>query len=141
MSPEELKLYLEFNHHREQLEKETAFLSSSTKMVENEHHKAIVDMGIAVVPFLIDEMKLFLFSSQNLYRQVGNPHLCSALRMITGEWPIDKKYAGNMTKIADGWVVWSKKDEEKPEECSHDRVYHNSDLIAKDIVKRISEKK
>jgi hypothetical protein len=77
--------------------KETAFISNVTEIMENENIQEIVKMGIPVVPLILRSMML----EENFWFK--------ALREITGEDPFDKRFAGNMPAMSYLWIQWGAK--------------------------------
>lgn len=87
---------IEFYNYLNQWEKETAGLSSLTKMVNHPAYQEIIKMGWHAVPFILKEMK-----------QEPN-HLGYALHKITAENPINPKDAGNIEAMCNSWLEWAK---------------------------------
>jgi len=78
--------------------KETACLSSTTKIVENFHYKEIISMGVAVIPLIVKEM-----------RKEPN-HWFHAIDSILGvKVPIPKEMAGKVQELTDHYLKWLEK--------------------------------
>ncbi len=75
---------------------ETALLSSGTAIVTHPAYQKIIQMGEAAVPFI-------------LIKLLEDPqHLFYALYKITGENPVLKQHAGNLTDMTADWMNWGK---------------------------------
>jgi len=75
-------------------EKETWFLSSSSRAVEHPAHKEIVSMGEPVVPLILERMR------------EARGHWFSALRAITGVNPVNLADRGKIAIMQDAWLKW-----------------------------------
>ena len=75
-------------------EKETWFLSSSSRAVEHPAHKEIVSMGEPVVPLILERMR----------GQRG--HWYFALRAITGANPVNAADRGKVAVMEQAWLRW-----------------------------------
>jgi hypothetical protein len=76
--------------------KDTEYMSSSAQMAEHPVYREIINMGEAVVPLLLDELRRrpdFWFA---------------ALRTITGENPVPLEMAGKVKSMAKTWIEWGK---------------------------------
>ena len=81
----------------QQWKSETALLSSGTALVTHPAYLEIMEMGDAVVPFI-------------LIKLLEDPHhLFYALFKITGENPVPKKHAGNLPQMTADWLDWGKR--------------------------------
>jgi len=81
---------------KQQWFEEIMFTSDPLEIVSNRHYKEIVDLGYSVVPFLLQDMKL------------NHSHWFTALRLIIGANPIKKEHFGDIPKMVDDWLDWSK---------------------------------
>lgn len=79
-----------FREHFAAWEEETAFLSSTTLIRGNAHFKAMVDMGMDVVPYIVAQLKK------------EPSHLCWVLTEIFGE-PITKQPMTN-SEVCKLWI-------------------------------------
>jgi hypothetical protein len=73
---------------------ETEHLSSAARMAKHPAYRAIIQMGRAVVPLLLAQLKRdpdFWFA---------------ALREITGENPVPARSAGKLKEMARAWLDW-----------------------------------
>jgi hypothetical protein len=75
---------------------ETAYVSSSSDLVNHPAFQEIVSMGNAVVPLLLRELE----------RRSGHWH--RALKRITGVDPVPVADRGNIGKMAEAWLRWGK---------------------------------
>lgn len=75
---------------------ETAFVSSSTELVDHPAFKEIVSLGEAVIPLLLRELKN------------GTGHWHRALRKITGDDPVPDSERGNIEAAIQAWLIWGK---------------------------------
>jgi hypothetical protein len=78
--------------------KETAYLSSSTSITEHPAYREIIEMGAAVLPFLLRDLE-----------KTGDGHLSKALTTITGVHPVTALDRGQIRKIAESWLTWARK--------------------------------
>lgn len=72
-------------------------LSSTTQMVKHPAYREIVEMGMPIVPLLLQELK-----NDPLY-------WLDALHTITGENPIDPEQRGRVRQMADAWLTWGER--------------------------------
>ena len=89
-----------FNELSKKWKDETAFSSVMSTVLENESAKEIIEAGLEVVPFIIDEI-----------RKTYNGHYCIILSQITGVNPITEKHCGKIEKMAKDWIKWYDKNE------------------------------
>ena len=75
-----------------------AIAYQSSTSVRNSHpaYREIVGLGAAVVPLLLRDLK------------ENQTHWFCALREITGANPIPESAAGNVPKMAEAWLRWTK---------------------------------
>jgi len=74
----------------------TAFLSSTTAMIEHPSYRAIIALGPPVVPLILRDL------------EKEPAYWFAALRAITGEDPAPPEARGNFRAIADAWLVWGR---------------------------------
>ncbi len=75
---------------------ETAYLSSSTAMIDHPAYQEIIRMGPPVVPMLLRDL-------------AAKPeHWHWALRSITGANPVPDSASGRLPEIAEAWLGWAK---------------------------------
>jgi len=75
---------------------ETAFLSSTTEMVNHPAYRAIIGLGPAIVPFLLRDLE-------------GEPaHWFEALQLLTGEDPVAREQWGNIPAMTAAWLTWGR---------------------------------
>jgi hypothetical protein len=93
--PEAETLEAKFQRLAAAWKQETAAMSSTTQMVANPHHKAIIALGMPVVPLILRSI------------QKEPDHWFYALRAITGAGPtIPKEHYGDVRTICRLWVEW-----------------------------------
>lgn len=76
--------------------KETAYLSSITKIVQHPAYQEIISMGKDIVPLILNELK----ESPNFW--------FSALKTITGEDPTPPENRGKIKQMTQAWLNWGK---------------------------------
>jgi hypothetical protein len=77
-------------------EDETAYLSSSTAIVEHPAFQEIIRLGPAVVPFMLRDLD-------------QGPRLWVwALPAITGADPVPVTDRGNIQRMRDAWLAWAR---------------------------------
>jgi hypothetical protein len=76
--------------------KETALLSSGTAIVGHPAYQEVIEMGDAVVPFILIKL------------QEDPQHLFYALYKITGENPVPKAHAGDLDSMTADWLDWGR---------------------------------
>ena len=75
---------------------ETGHLSSSNKIIGHPAFREIIRMGMAVVPFMLRDLK-------------QQPRLWVwALREITGDDPVPVADRGDIAKMTAAWLCWAK---------------------------------
>jgi hypothetical protein len=72
------------------------FTSSITQIVTHPSYLAIIGMGMAVVPLLLEDL------------QREPDHWAPALTAITGVDPVSLEDEGDMEAIADAWLAWGR---------------------------------
>jgi hypothetical protein len=74
----------------------TALLSATSAQVSHPAYQAIIALGPAVVPYLL----------QDLERE--SVHWFEALQAITGEDPVARGHWGNIPAMRDDWLTWGR---------------------------------
>ena len=74
-------------------ERETVFLSNSTKVAEHPAYQEIIKMGQPAVP---------------LRMKSSGGHWLEALHQITGAAPVDPKDRGDIAAMQKAWLDWGK---------------------------------
>jgi len=80
-----------------QWKKDTEVMSSIARMTKHPAYQQIIDMGEAVIPLLLAELKRepdFWFA---------------ALQKLTGVDPVPKEHAGKIKLMAKAWLEWASK--------------------------------
>jgi hypothetical protein len=80
-----------------QWKSETAPLSSGTSLIYHPAYQQIIGMGEEAIPFILIKL------------QEDPHHLFYALHKISGENPVPKDHAGDLTKMTADWLVWGRK--------------------------------
>lgn len=84
-----------FRELADEWERDTCFLSSTTKMVMHPAYQRIIGMGPAAIPLILRKLK-------------ENPdHWFWALQAITGHDPIESSDWGDLRKMTDAWLGWA----------------------------------
>ena len=86
-----------FRQLAEQWEDETMYISRPTQTARHPAHREIVDMGIAVVPLILDQL------------QERGGHWFSTLRAITGADPVPPQDRGNVPRMISAWLSWGER--------------------------------
>lgn len=73
---------------------ETAFSSNSNEILQNPSYLRIIDMGLEIVPILLEEI------------QNGNNYWLHALHTITGLNPAAQEPWGRLNQMKNDWLVW-----------------------------------
>lgn len=76
---------------------EVQFLSSMTDIVLNSNYQRIIGQGIAMVPFMLNELRR------------SPEHWFWALAAITGADPARNAPPGDIQAAADAWVQWGRR--------------------------------
>jgi hypothetical protein len=85
-----------FRELAEQWKKETRFCSSTTKLVDHPAYQAIIQLGKAVIPLILEELR-------------AEPrHWFPALQAITGENPVAPEDRGVVRKMTTAWLEWGR---------------------------------
>jgi hypothetical protein len=74
---------------------ETIDMSSISDMLLHPAYQAIIGMGPAIIPLLLDELE----------REPN--HWFAALVAVTGENPVSPAYAGDVDMMVDAWLTWA----------------------------------
>jgi hypothetical protein len=72
------------------------FLPSPTVIAALSAYRAIIAMGMAAVPLILDEL------------QRDPDHWFVALRRITGEDPVPDDAQGDLDRMAEAWLNWGR---------------------------------
>ncbi len=96
MDPASQTLEEKFDRLADTWQNAVALLSSSTKRDNHPAYREIIAMGPPVVPLLLRDLER------------TNRHWFTALSAITKANPIAPEDAGNIRKMAQAWVEWSK---------------------------------
>jgi hypothetical protein len=73
-----------------------AFLSSSRQRESHPAYVEIIDLGAAVVPFLLRDL------------EENETHWLTALHQITGADPVPEADAGNIARMKEAWLQWAR---------------------------------
>jgi hypothetical protein len=77
--------------------RETAYLSSSTRITGHPAYQELIALGSPTLPFLFRDLE-----------RTGDGHLSKALAALTGAHPISAGDRGQIRKIAEIWLRWAK---------------------------------
>jgi hypothetical protein len=75
---------------------QTYFLSSMSEASAHPAYQEIISLGPEVLPLLLRDL------------QDNHTHWFAALRALTGANPVPKSSAGNVPKMAEAWLGWTK---------------------------------
>ena len=90
---------MRFFNLKSQWEKETATISSVTELAIHPCYQQIIGMGPSAIPLILNEM-------------VAKPgHWFWALKSITGQDPVPRKYRGRIKEMTKSWLQWGKTQE------------------------------
>jgi hypothetical protein len=84
----------DFDEQKAEWKAETAMFSSASKAAKHSAYRKIVGMGMAVVPFIMADLKQ------------EPDHWFIALREITGANPVKPGHRGAVGLMAGDWVRW-----------------------------------
>src|SRR5947209_2001087 len=87
-------LAAKFHALASQWKTDTAIVSSTTAMIAHPAYRAIIELGPAVVPLLLQDMER------------ESAHWFEALQAITGEDPVRPEDWGNIPKMTGAWLAW-----------------------------------
>lgn len=87
---------MEFQRHFAEWKKNGRKTGSPKRWFAHPSYQAIVSMGWAVVPILLQELER------------EPEHLYEALRRITGVSVVSRDIAGNLSEMTDAWVKWGR---------------------------------
>jgi hypothetical protein len=87
---------LQFARLSGQWKAETQFSSSSDEITSHPAYQAILSMGSAAVPLILQELE----------REPN--HWFAALKAITHADPVPLRSRGRMTEMAEAWVKWGR---------------------------------
>jgi hypothetical protein len=85
-----------FRHLASVWRQDTTYLSSMTEADRHPAYPEIIDLGPAVVPFLMRELA------------ANHTHWFEALHAITGANPLAATAGGNIPKMVEAWLRWAK---------------------------------
>ena len=86
-----------FNELADRWERETVFLSKSTRVARHPAHREIVCMGERAVPLILERM------------QSQGGHWFQALCEITGTDPVNPEDRGNIAGMQSSWLDWGRR--------------------------------
>jgi len=95
-TPEQAAVAGQFEQLAEQWKAATAFLSSTTAMVNHPAYRAIIALGPLVVPLLL----------RDLERE--SVHWFEALQAITGDDPVPREHWGKIADMRADWLAWGR---------------------------------
>ena len=87
----------DFDKLADKWERETIFLSNSSKSAEHPAYQEIIKMGQPAVPLILERM------------QTSGGHWFEALREITGASPVDPKDRGSIVAMQASWLDWGRR--------------------------------
>lgn len=79
---------------RDNWKNQTAYLSSSTEIVNNPNYQQVIQLGEKVLPLIFEDLKK------------EPDHWFYALNAITGEDPVKFEDRGNLNKMTQSWLEW-----------------------------------
>jgi hypothetical protein len=94
----EQSLKQKFLEHATKWDRETAYLSSTPKMVLHDSYQKIMAMGPDIVPVLLRDL------------QENRRSWFWALRHLTHANPVPPEDQGNLDKMIAAWVAWGKRE-------------------------------
>lgn len=80
-----------------QWREETAFLSSTAKIVAHPAYQELIALGPPALPYLFADLD-----------RTKDGHLSQALAAITGEQPVLESDRGSISKVAAAWLTWAR---------------------------------
>lgn len=87
-----------FREQADKWDRETAYLSSTPKMILHDSYQKIMAMGPDVVPFLLRDLQQYRRS------------WFWALRHLTNANPVPPEDQGNLDKMIAAWVAWGRRE-------------------------------
>ena len=90
-------LMARFERLAERWKAETAFLSSTSAMIDHPAYREIIQLGEPVVSLLLEDLR----------REPA--HWFEALQAITGENPVPGDHRGNIPAMQEDWLAWGRK--------------------------------
>jgi hypothetical protein len=87
----------DFNRLAAEWKSQTELLASPSRIAELHAYQAIIALGPAAVPLILDEL------------QHEPDHWFVALRRITGEDPVPKDARGDIDRMAQAWLDWGRR--------------------------------
>ena len=83
-----------FNRLAAEWKSQAEFLASPTKIAELPAYQAIIAVGPAAVPLILNEL------------HIEPDHWFVALKRITGEDPVPEDARGDIDRMAEAWLDW-----------------------------------
>ncbi len=90
-----------FTELADRWERDTVFMSNSSRAVKHPAHREIISMGESVVPLLMERIQENLDGK----REAGG-HWFYALHSITGANPVKHSERGNIQAVEEAWLEW-----------------------------------
>lgn len=90
------QLRAEFARLAEEWREQSKYLSSSTAMAELPSYRAIIAMGEAAIPLILEDLR----------REPD--HWFMALVRITGVSPVPPEARGQIDRMAEAWLEWGR---------------------------------
>ncbi|MBE0305268.1 hypothetical protein [Leptospira interrogans] len=88
------RIQLIFKAKKAEWLRDTRFISDSNKIFSNPSYQAILELGAAALPFIIQDMKN------------TNNHWFFALKKITNQNPVKAEHIGNISLMKQDWLEW-----------------------------------
>lgn len=85
-----------FQRLASQWHKAVDHLSSTTARIGHPAYQEIIDLGPAIIPFLLRDL------------EKNSTHWFYALQKITGADPVAESAAGNVPRMAEAWLQWGR---------------------------------
>lgn len=90
-------LKTKFDYFAKIWKSETIFESSSSKIQTHYAYRKIIELGIHVVPFIIEDLKN------------SDSHWFYALEVLTGAKPVHDDHRGRIAMMKQDWIEWAKR--------------------------------
>ncbi|MBI2449939.1 MAG: hypothetical protein HYV47_00210 [Candidatus Nealsonbacteria bacterium] len=90
------KLEKRFVELANQWHKETDFLSSPSRITDNDNYLKIISMGQGVIPFILKDLRE---RGGSWYR---------ALRILSGDDPVPAEARGDVEQMKQSWLRWGR---------------------------------
>jgi len=88
------RLRKKFSNLKEEWRKETRLMSDTYRMSRNRHYRGIIEMGMDVVPIILEDLR------------VEPDHWFYALQKITNENPVSPSIQGHIKAMCSAWIKW-----------------------------------